>query len=246
LRKTAEHLAMASGWQIAAERLPVAVLSTDAHGHVRAFNRLVTATFSTVPEMIKGASIGRFIPGADVLIAAGVRGSGDVVRLVGLREDTGEFPLELTITRDDGGFIAVIRDLTEEVRASDVETWAQIGTFERHLVSGRVVWSPEMYRICGVDPHSYDPAARDFLDLVHPDDRRRVERTLSSSRRSTDPADAEFRIVRPDGDVRTLVARARKIGDQHIGMARDVTAQRLTPPGMPRTKSGRSPRGTEL
>jgi hypothetical protein len=29
-------------------------------------------------------------------------------------------------------------------------------------------------------------------------------------------------------------------------MARDVTAQRLTPPGMPRTKSGRSPRGTEL
>ena len=124
---------MASGWQIAADRLPVAVLSTDAHGHVRSFNRLVAATFSTAPETIKGVSIGRFIPGADVLIAAGVRGSGDVVRLVGLREDTGEFPLELTITRDDGGFIAVIRDLTEEVRASDIETWAQIGTFERHL-----------------------------------------------------------------------------------------------------------------
>ena len=99
---------MASGWQIAADRLPVAVLSTDAHGHVRSFNRLVAATFSTAPETIKGVSIGRFIPGADVLIAAGVRGSGDVVRLVGLREDTGEFPLELTITRDDGGFIAIV------------------------------------------------------------------------------------------------------------------------------------------
>lgn len=237
---------MASGWQIAAERLPVAVLSTDALGHVRAFNGLATATFSTVPEIIKGASIGRFIPGADVLIAAGVRGSGDVVRLVGLREDTGEFPLELTIVRDDSGFIAVVRDLTAEVRASEIETWAQIGTFERHLASGRVVWSPEMYRICGVDPESYDPSARDILDLVHPHDRRRIERMLSGSRRSTEPSDAEFRIVRPDGDVRMLVARARKVGGQHIGMARDVTAQRLATPGMPRTKSGRRPRGTEL
>jgi PAS domain-containing protein len=52
---------MASGWRIAAERLPVAVLATDAHGHVRAFNRLVTATFSTEPELIEGASIGRLI-----------------------------------------------------------------------------------------------------------------------------------------------------------------------------------------
>jgi PAS domain-containing protein len=224
--------------------LPVAVLATDVHGHVRAFNRLVTATFSTEPHVIKGASIGRLIPGADVLIAAGVRGDGDVVRLVGLREDTGEFPLELTITRDENGFIAVIRDLTAEVRASDVETWAQIGTFERDLASGHVVWSHEMYRICGVDPSGYDPSARVFTDLVHPDDRRRIERTLVSSRRSTEPVDAEFRIVRPDGDVRTLVARARKVGGRHIGMARDITDQRLTPPTLSRTRTGRTPRGT--
>jgi PAS domain-containing protein len=237
---------MASGWQIAADRLPIAVLSTDARGQVRAFNRLVTATFAAAPEVIEGASIGRFIPGADVLIAAGVRGNGDVVRLVGLREDTGEFPLELTITRDDGGFIAVIRDLTAEVRASEVETWAQIGTFERDLASGHVVWSPEMYRICGVEPEAYDPSARNFIDLVHPEDRRRIERALTSSRQSSDPADAEFRIVRPDGEVRLVVARARKVGAQHIGMARDVTSQRVAQTGsMPRIKSGRTPRGTQ-
>jgi PAS domain-containing protein len=234
---------MASGWQIAAERLPVAVLSTDAQGHVRAFNHLVTATFSTVAETIKGASIGRLIPGADVLIAAGVRNEGDVVRLVGLREDTGEFPLELTITRDDGGFIAVIRDLTAEVRASDVETWAQIGTFERELASGHVVWSAEMYRICGVDAQAYDPSERLFVDLVHPEDRRRVERVLTASRRSSEPVDAEFRLVRPDGDVRMIMARARKVGGRHIGMARDMTELHFAP-SIARTRTGRTPRGT--
>jgi PAS domain-containing protein len=237
---------MASGWQIVAERLPVAVLATDGQGHVRAFNRLVATTFATLPEMLEGTSIGRFIPGADVLIAAGVRGSGDVVRLVGLREDSGEFPLELTIMRDDNGFIAVIRDLTDEVRASEIETWAQIGTFERDLASGHVAWSPEMHRICGVDPQSYDPSTRDFIILVHPDDRRRVERTISSSRRSIDPTDCEFRLVRADGDVRTLVSRTRKIGAKVIGMMRDVTEQRLAPATLPRSKSGRSPRGTEF
>jgi PAS domain-containing protein len=183
------------------------------------------------------------IPGADVLIAAGVRNEGDVVRLVGLREDTGEFPLELTITRDDGGFIAVIRDLTAEVRASDVETWAQIGTFERELASGHVVWSAEMYRICGVDAQAYDPSERLFVDLVHPEDRRRVERVLTASRRSSEPVDAEFRLVRPDGDVRMIMARARKVGGRHIGMARDMTELHFAP-SIARTRTGRTPRGT--
>lgn len=237
---------MSSGWQIAAERLPVAAIATDAHGEIKAFNRLAAALFAAAPHELAGVSIGRLIPGADVLIAAGIRSNEDLVRLVGLRGDTGEFPLEIALARDEVGFIAVVRDMTAEVRSTDIESWAQIGTFERELSTGRVVWSNEMYRLLGLDPETYDPSTRLFLDLVHPDDRRRMDGTLAHSRRSTEPVDAEFRILRPDGDVRTIVARGRRIADRHIGMVRDVTDPRVSPPALPRTQTRGRPRGTGI
>lgn len=239
---------MSLGWQIAAERLPVAAIATDGQGQIKAFNRLAAALFAASPHEMAGVSIGRLIPGADVLIAAGIRSNEDLVRLVGLRGETGEFPLEIALAPDEVGFIAVVRDMTAEVRASDIETWAQIGTFERELATGRVVWSAEMYRLLGVDPETYDPTTRSFLDLVHPDDRRRMDGTLAYSRRSTEAVDAEFRVVRPDGDVRTILARGRRIADRHIGMVRDVTDPRLSPPSpaLPRTQTRGRPRGTGI
>lgn len=237
---------MSVGWHIAAERLPVPAISTDGRGHIQAFNRRAETLFATTPGEMAGRSIGRLIPGADVLIAAGIRNDEDLVRLIGLRGATGEFPLEIAIARDGAGFIAVVRDMTTETRTTDIESWAQIGTFERELTTGRVAWSSELYRLCGVDPHDYDPSTRSFLDLVHPDDRARLERTLASSRRSTDPVDAEFRVVRPDGEVRTFAARGRRIADRHIGMVRDVTDSRLAPVALPRTTTRGRPRGTGI
>jgi PAS domain-containing protein len=246
LEKRPKITDMFPGWNIAAERLPIAAISTDGQGHILAFNRRAATLFATTPAEMAGISIGRLIPGADVLIAAGMRSDEDLVRLVGLRGDTGEFPLEIAIARDGADFLAVVRDMTAEMRASDIETWAQIGTFERELATGRVAWSAEMYRLCGVDPDTYDPSTHPFIELVHPEDRNRLERALASSRRSTDPVDSEFRILRPDGDVRTLAARGRRIADRHIGMVRDVTDARLTPPAMARTSTRGRPRGTGI
>lgn len=48
-------------------------------------------------------------------------------------------------------------------------------------------------------------AARDVLDLIHPEDRRRVEDALAASLADPGPAlDLEYRIVRADGAVRTV------------------------------------------
>lgn len=74
----------------------------------------------------------------------------------------------------------------------------------------------------------YDDA-RDWIDAIHPDDRVRVGDILTASRGSG-RSEADYRIVRPDGDVRWIKARSYPVLDDAgqvyrvAGMASDVTA----------------------
>jgi diguanylate cyclase (GGDEF)-like protein len=71
----------------------------------------------------------------------------------------------------------------------------------------------------------------DWLDMVHPDDRARMQRSLKEATTSGSLT-TEYRIVRPDGEVRWILDRARVVFNEHgarirlDGIARDVTQQR--------------------
>ncbi|MFC6824321.1 PAS domain S-box protein [Halopelagius fulvigenes] len=70
----------------------------------------------------------------------------------------------------------------------------------------------------------YDDPTK-FLEAVHPEDRRRIE--AAYERIPEEGIDEEFRIVRPDGEVRWLDARAGSVcneGEERVvGIAEDVT-----------------------
>ncbi|MFO0770536.1 MAG: PAS domain S-box protein [Nitrospiraceae bacterium] len=67
-----------------------------------------------------------------------------------------------------------------------------------------------------------------WLQYVHPDDRERVE--IAAACQAELPYDEEYRIVRPDGDVRWIRDRCFPIKDEHgqayrlAGIAQDITA----------------------
>jgi PAS domain S-box-containing protein len=90
---------------------------------------------------------------------------------------------------------------------------AHIGSWELDLVSDVVRWSPEMYRIYGRSsdaPLSLTSA----LEGVDPEGLQDIQGTLRGLLRAPDPlhtqlAPRQFRIHRPDGEVRTLEGRAR-------------------------------------
>lgn len=71
---------------------------------------------------------------------------------------------------------------------------------------------------------------RRWLDHVHPDDRRRVQEALPLQARGE--YDVEFRILRPDGQVRWIWDRAFPIEDEEgkvyrvVGIAEDITERR--------------------
>ncbi|MFP4632698.1 MAG: PAS domain-containing protein [Halobacteriales archaeon] len=73
--------------------------------------------------------------------------------------------------------------------------------------------------------------ARAFLDRVHPDDRDSVRRTMERVSDGEEET-VEYRVVRPDGDVRWVVADSKPVFEDGevariVGYVRDVTEQKL-------------------
>jgi PAS domain S-box-containing protein len=109
---------------------------------------------------------------------------------------------------------------------------AEMGTWEWHIVDGRVFWSAALERMHGIPegafPGTFEADQRD----IHPDDRAHVLEAIQRTVRDRQPHHLEYRIVRPDGRVRWLQARGRLLLDDAqqparlIGVCMDVTAQR--------------------
>lgn len=137
--------------------------------------------------------------------------------------------------------IVVARDITErkvaeealrarELQLREAQAIADIGSWEWNPVSGGMVWSDHMYRICGVDPEGVQPSAELFFSLVHPEDRARCMAAAERSRASGDAYDQPFRIVRQaDGAVRWFQGRSHADLDQAgqpvriVGILQDIT-----------------------
>jgi two-component system cell cycle sensor histidine kinase/response regulator CckA len=112
------------------------------------------------------------------------------------------------------GFIGSCIDVTgqklieERLRASEVrlletQRLAKIGSWEHDIAADRMEWSGEKFRFFGL-AEGTPLNASVLLSYVHPEDRERfsdAERKVGSS---SMPVDVEFRIVRPDGEVRLL------------------------------------------
>jgi PAS domain S-box-containing protein len=115
--------------------------------------------------------------------------------------------------------------------SSGFDLFSGCGTYEWHVAENRVVWSDGMLVLFGV---TRAPGAEEsFTEMVHPDDRMRVEAETSGFLESGSTYQHEFRILRPDGEVRYIHDRG-EIERGPDGRARllrglniDVTEQRL-------------------
>src|SRR5690349_14232435 len=98
--------------------------------------------------------------------------------------------------------------LTEE-RLALAQHASGIGSFDWNVETGSNAWSPELYAIYGLRPEEFGNTKAAWEHYVHPDDRDTMLRALEQSRTSGEAEEREFRIVRPDGEIRWLVGRWR-------------------------------------
>jgi|GEM_PF-1545268 len=113
------------------------------------------------------------------------------------------------------------RDVTkvhEELRAAQskvealtlAEQAGGVGHWRLDLANNKVLWSPEVYRIHGYEPNSFDVELDRAIEFYHPDDRELIDNMVSSSIANRQPWTFEgFRILRPDGTVRWVTGRGQ-------------------------------------
>ncbi len=115
--------------------------------------------------------------------------------------------------------------LAEGQRLAHMGSWA----FDP---DGFYYWSPELFRMHGLDPASKPPNVQEYLDRVHPHDRESMADLIKGILAKASPFDATKRIVRPNGEVRYIrcvgapVVKNQSL-KKYVGSAIDVTAHEL-------------------
>jgi PAS domain S-box-containing protein len=149
-----------------------------------------------------------------------------------------------TLVRDIRGephyYVCQVLDMTEryeaqadlaanEAKLAEAQQIARMGSWEWEIASDRVTWSDELYRIYGVRADDEPGSYGSYLDKVHADDRARVGRVIETALTERRPWSLDYRIVRPDGDLRMIHARGEIVLDENgrpavvHGTCQDVT-----------------------
>jgi len=121
-------------------------------------------------------------------------------------------------------------ELTQAQEIASIGNW-RWSVSENRLIS----CSPEYAHIHGVDLD----AVTELLDqqmerVIHPDDRERVDREFKRFDETGEPFEIEYRIVRPDGEVRHLKELGKPVHDpegritEQFGTVQDISALKRT------------------
>ncbi|MDT0472493.1 SpoIIE family protein phosphatase [Streptomyces sp. DSM 41014] len=81
---------------------------------------------------------------------------------------------------------------------------SRVGSAEWNLLTDEVSWSAELYRILGRDPAEPALTLDELPSLVHASDRAALTALVTGCLIDARPIDGEFRVLRPDGEVRTV------------------------------------------
>jgi two-component system cell cycle sensor histidine kinase/response regulator CckA len=117
-------------------------------------------------------------------------------------------------------FVAVVEDTTDKVQVEQalrereqqlvlVQSAARLGVWDRDLRTDVTATFGHYAELRGLEPDNSHITHEEWLAMIHPDDRERVEADLQECIERTHLWDEEFRVVWPDGSVRWLLAKGR-------------------------------------
>jgi PAS domain S-box-containing protein len=109
---------------------------------------------------------------------------------------------------------------------------ARMGVWDWEIATGSVEWSGELEPLHGLQQGAFAGTYQAFRDLIHPDDRVRVETEILKSVETRELYDSEFRIMGADGVERWTGARGQVVEDRSgrparmVGVGIDITRQK--------------------
>jgi PAS domain S-box-containing protein len=118
-----------------------------------------------------------------------------------------------------------------EASLAEAQRIAHIGSWTWDVVTDRVDWSAELMRIFGLEDGEFEGTYDAYLRRVHPEDKERVDGIIREAFETHEPFAYDCRIVRPNGEARTIHAEGEVAvgGDgtptRMAGVAHDITEQ---------------------
>ena len=104
------------------------------------------------------------------------------------------------------------------------------GIWDWDLLKGELYYSPRWARLLGLDPEQLSRRPEEWLERIHPDDRRYVNQALSAHLSKTTPVfQCEYRILHQDGGYRWMLCRGLALFDSRqkayrvAGSQEDIT-----------------------
>ena len=109
-----------------------------------------------------------------------------------------------------------------------------LGVWELNMKENTRVWDDRMLELYGISRDGFSGRLEAWEKRIHPDDRERTVAAYNAALRGEKEYDIDFRIVRPDGNVRNIKADGIVIRDAEgnpvrmIGINKDITEQKRT------------------
>ena len=132
----------------------------------------------------------------------------------------------MRIRRAEEKLIAVTESLNLAIRA------AKLGIWDWDIKADNLIWDDGMYRLYGLQRDDFPNVYEAWLNNTHPADRAENDKISGEVRRGEREYDVEFRIIRPDGEIRYIKALGQVIRDSDgvpirmIGINYDITERK--------------------
>lgn len=127
---------------------------------------------------------------------------------------------------------SVLHERTRHLRVA--QSLAHLGSWDWEIESGEVRCSNELYRIFGRDPGFHHMTFEVFVSALVQGDHDRVVAAINDALGGKAPYDVEYRIVRPNGEVRTIHCCGEVLRDDNgkpcrmSGSVLDITERKRT------------------
>lgn len=154
-----------------------------------------------------------------------------LMRVVPVRDERGEIVRWYGTNTD----IENLKRAEMELRRSESilaegEAMSDTGSGTWNLITGKMMWSAQNFRMLGLDPDNTEPSVELFLERVHPDEVAPLSEVIETETAARRSYSLDYRVVMADGSLkhfhtfmRPIVKASGEI-EEYIGISHDVTS----------------------
>ena len=129
--------------------------------------------------------------------------------------------------------LLMFRNLGESERQlEEAQRLTHVGYWERDPDTDLITWSDETYRIFGLQPQARILNLAQLPELIHPEDKQIMVQAVAEALRGGQRYDVEYRVIRPNGEVRLVHSQGDVIRDESgrprrmFGTVQDITERK--------------------